>query len=74
MKDTITIVLFSSILNLEPNKDPNKLVIYWYTFFQMLLNFIVVILGSLAAGVISAGLTTFLCKKLRFITQDKGVT
>lgn len=70
----MTIVLFDSILALEERESPVKLVIYWYTFFQMLLNFIVLILGSVACGTVSALVATFLSKKMRFITRDKGVT
>jgi NhaP-type Na+/H+ or K+/H+ antiporter len=50
------------------------LVIYWYTFFQVLLNFIILILGSVAAGVVSSFIAIFLSKKLRFMTKDRGVT
>lgn len=74
LKDTIAIVLFSAILNLDPDKSRDEFVVYWYTFFEIILNFMIVILGSVATGVVSAFLTTFICKKLRFMTQDKGVT
>ena len=74
MKDTITIVLFDSVMKLESAESPEKLVVYWYTFFQMLLNFIVLILGSVAIALASSFVTIYLSKKLRFLTEDRGVS
>lgn len=74
MKDAVTIVLFRSILNLEERESPDKLVIYWFTFFQTLFNFIKLVLGSVAAGVLSGTAACYLSKKLRFMTRDNGVT
>ena len=48
--------------------------VYWYTFFQVLFNFIVLILGSVAVALVSSFLTVYLSKKLRFLTEDKGVS
>ncbi len=48
--------------------------VYWYTFFQMLGNFLEVIAGSVAAGFLSAFIVTYLSKKMRFMTLDKGVS
>lgn len=74
LKDSITIVLFDAVMTLEEPKSPDNLVVYWYTFFQMLLNFLVLILGSVALASVSAFATTYLSKKMRFMTQDKGVS
>ena len=40
----------------------------------MLLNFLILVLGSAAAGTVSAFVTTFLNKKMRFLGKDKGVS
>lgn len=40
----------------------------------MLLSFLILVLGSIAVGAISAFLTTYLNKKMRFLTKDKGVS
>ena len=40
----------------------------------MLLNFVIVILGSLAFGLLSAGLACFLSRKFRFMRGDNGIT
>lgn len=47
---------------------------YWYTPFQVLLNFVFLIVGSFALGIASACLTTFLFRKCRFLLNDKGVS
>lgn len=51
-----------------------KFVFYWYTPFQVILNFLMLIVGSFVLGTISACLTTFLFKKFRFLLNDKGVS
>lgn len=48
--------------------------IYWYTFFEVLLNFIVLVLGSVVAGAVSSVFAIYLSKKMRFMSKDKGVT
>ena len=48
--------------------------LYWYTIFEVLLKFVILVLGSVASGLITALFATFLTKKLRFITHDNGVT
>ena len=40
----------------------------------MLLNFIILILGSIAAALISAFIAIFLFKKMRFLANDRGVS
>lgn len=40
----------------------------------MLLNFLMVIAGSVAAGLVSAFIATYLSKKMRFMAEDKGVS
>jgi len=40
----------------------------------MLLNFLILVLGSVALGTVCAFITTFLNKKMRFLTKDKGVS
>jgi hypothetical protein len=40
----------------------------------MLLNFLILVLGSVAAGALSGFLTTYLSKKMRFLAKDKGVS
>lgn len=52
----------------------NKFVFYWYTPFQVLLNFVLLIAGSFILGTVSACATTFLFKKCRFLLNDKGVS
>lgn len=48
--------------------------IYWYTFFEVLLNFLVLVLGSVVAGAVSSVFAIYLSKKMRFMSKDKGVT
>ena len=67
-------MLFRAVLHLEEQESTSKLVIHWYTIFKVLLNFIVLIAGSVFSGALSAFIATFLTKKLRFITHDDGVT
>jgi NhaP-type Na+/H+ or K+/H+ antiporter len=73
-KDCVTIVLFRSILRLENMESPNKFVFYWYTPFQVLLNFVYLIIGSFLLAVVAAMATTYLFKKMRFLLNDKGVS
>jgi hypothetical protein len=40
----------------------------------VLYNFFLLILGSIAAGIVSSGIAIYLSKKMRFMTKDKGVT
>ncbi len=73
LKDCVTIVLFRALLRLQ-NMSSNKFVFYWYTPFQVLLNFVFLIVGSFALGTVSACVTTFLFRKCRFLLNDKGVS
>lgn len=52
----------------------SKFVFYWYTPFQVILNFLILIIGSFVLGAISACLTTYMFKKFRFLLNDKGVS
>lgn len=74
MKDCVTIVLFRAILRLERLESPTKFIFYWYTPFIIIKNFILLILGSLAFGIVAGMLTTYMIKKFRFLQHDKGVS
>ena len=74
MKDSITIILFDAVLKLEEPSSADKLVIEWYTFFQLLLNFVILVLGSVAIALVCGFVTVYASKKMMFLTRDKGVS
>lgn len=74
IKDTVTIVLFDSIMSLDDPQSPEQLSVTFGTFLKMLGNFLELIAGSAAFGIASALLATYLSKKMRFLTRDGGVS
>lgn len=75
IKDAITIVLYKSILELvKVNGSVDQFEFVWYTPFQILGNFILMIFASVGIGLAFALILTILFKHGRFILKDKGVT
>lgn len=55
-------------------ETPSKFIFYWYTPFQTLFNFVILIVGSFVVGILTALITTYLFKKMRFFLNDNGIT
>jgi len=75
IKDSITIVLYKSIEKLVSVKGSVDLFsFYWYTPFSIAGTFIVMIVVSIAIGLVFAILLTLMFKHSRFVLKSKGVS
>ena len=75
MKDAVTIVLFKSIINLIiSNGTSYTFDFLWYSPFQILGTFLVVIIVSILMGIAFAFFMIIVFKTCRFVVHTKGIT
>lgn len=72
-KDTITVTLFDSIINVYKNLSATNSQFNASAIGYLVLKFLEVIVGSILIGTASGLITTFLFKKFRFLIDEKGV-
>lgn len=75
MKDAVTIVLFKSISNLIVNNGTTySFDFLWYSPFEILGNFLMVIVVSILIGIGFALFLIIIFKTCRFIVHTRGIT
>ncbi|KRX00822.1 hypothetical protein PPERSA_02001 [Pseudocohnilembus persalinus] len=69
VNDAVSIVIYLAVFDLVGDLDnPQKF--HWYTSFEILGNFFIILFGSLGIGLAFGILSTLIMKKCRFLTEN----
>lgn len=74
MKDTFAVTLFDAVINVYSSTTNTTIVdLDGSNVGYVILNFTLVIMGSVAIGIVGALITTFIFKTCRFLVTGNGI-